>query len=337
MRFILIGILIFSFGIANAQTESLSRQDVLNKFGFTEHLIDTDKDTISFYIHKKPNSEPKNLVLYLQGSAPDPLFVMEEHEGKYTSYRWFPGDYKLLGTDYSFAVIAKTGIPGIFEENTKRNISKYQELNSLENRVYTADLVIDYIAKNLIPDLNKVIVYGHSEGAPVAAKLGTLNNKITHIGFWAGNALPDFFDFALFNTKALNAGKVTKDKAFSNIDTLINTFKRIAENPSDVSYSEFDDYTNKRWWSYAEPPINNLLKIDIPVFVQVAGNDESAPVESSFLIPLEFTRLNKTNLTYKICIDCNHSFEIINENGETEDKWSEIFQIFMKWTEENVR
>ena len=186
-----------------------------------------------------------------------------------------------------------------------------------------------------MPDLNKLIVYGHSEGAPVAAKLGTVNNKITHIGFWAGNALPDFFDFALFNTKALNAGKMTTDKAFSNIDTLINTFKRIADNPADISYSESDDYTNKRWWSYAEPPINNLIKIDVPVFVQVAGNDESAPFESTFLIPLEFTRMKKTNLTYKICIECNHGFEIIKENGETEDKWSEIFQNFMNWTEES--
>lgn len=337
MKLISIGILIFFFGIAKAQTESPSKQDVLNKFGFTEQIIATDDDTISFYIHKKPNSNPKNLVLYLQGTSPDPLFVIEEDKGKFTSYRWFPGDYKLLDENYCFVVIAKTGIPGIFEKNTKRNISKYQKFNSLDNRVFKADTVINYMAENLIQDLNKVIVYGHSEGAPVAAKLGTVNNKITHLGFWAGNALPDFFDFVLFNTKAASTGRLTKNQAFANLDTLINTFKTIAGDPHDVSYTNYDDYTNKRWWSYAEPPISNLLKIDIPIFVQVAGNDESAPVETTYLIPLEFIRLKKSNLTFNICIECDHGFEIKKENGEIEDKWSEIFQNFINWTKENAR
>lgn len=337
MRYISTGILIFFFIFAKAQAESPSKQDVLDKFGFTEHFIVTNDDTISFYIHSKPNRDPKNLVLYLQGTSPDPLFVIEEDKGKFTSYRWFPGDYKLLDDDYCFVVIAKTGIPGILEENTNRNISKYQEFNSLDNRVFKADTVINYIAKYLIQDLNKVIVYGHSEGAPVAAKLGTVNNKITHLGFWAGNALPDFFDFVLFNSKSVSAGRLTKYQAFSNLDTLINTFKTIAENPNDVSYTDYQDYTNKRWWSYAEPPINNLIKLDIPIFVQVAGNDESAPIETTYLIPLEFIRLKKTNLTFNICIECDHGFEMENENGETEDKWAEIFKNFINWTIENGR
>lgn len=79
---------IFFIGLANAQSERPSKQDVLDKFGFREHIIVTDDDTISFYIHKKPNSNPKNLVLYLQGTSPDPLFVIEEDKGKFTSYRW---------------------------------------------------------------------------------------------------------------------------------------------------------------------------------------------------------------------------------------------------------
>lgn len=292
-------------------------------------------DTISFYIHKKPRSAPKNLVIYLQGTSPDPLFVIEENKGRFSLNRWFPGDYELLDEDYCYVVIAKIGIPGIFEKDTKRNISKYQKFNSLDNRVFRADTVINYIAENLIRDLNKIIVYGHSEGAPVAAKLATLNKGITHLGFWAGNALPDFFDFVLFNTKAVSAGRLTRNEAFNNLDTLIGTFRAIAENPKDVSYKEYDDYTNKRWWSYAEPPIHNLLKIQIPIFVQVAGNDESAPVETAYLIPFEFIRMEKSNLTFRVCRECDHGFEI-RKNGEIEDKWSEIFRDFMNWTEESA-
>lgn len=337
MKFICIGIVIGLSGKVTAQTETPSRQDVLDKFEFKEYTVVRDTDTVFFYLYKKAKTNPENLVLYLQGTAPDPLFSIEEEKGKWGSYRWFPGDYKLLDDNYCYAVIAKTGIPAILEKNTRKNSAKYQQFNSLDHRVFQADTVIDYISNHLIQTVGQVIVYGHSEGAPVAAKLGTVNKKITHLGFWAGNALPDFYDFLLFNIKSLHDGKLSSREAAENMDKILANFKEIAENPTDVSYTSDDDYTNKRWWSYAEPPINHLLKIEIPIFVQVAGKDASAPIESTFLIPLEFTRLGKTNLTFNVCIECDHGFKIEKENGKMEDKWGGIFQDFMKWTQKNSR
>lgn len=324
---------IFLFLPILAHSQIPSKQEVLDKFGFEEHRIVDDSDTIEFYIHQAQDKKPDNLVLYLQGSAPDPLFNIEKENGTYQSYRWFPGDYKLLDDNYAYVIIAKTGIPGVFEIDTKRNVSKYQEVNSLDNRVERADAVIKYITTTMMPELDKIIVYGHSEGAPVAAKLGTLNDKITHLGFWAGNALPDFYDFVLFNFKAIYEGRQTYEQGLANLDTLIANFNHIADNPDEVKYDGYDDYTNLRWWSYAEPPINNLLKINIPLFVQVAGKDESAPIESTFLIPLEFARMKKNNLTFRVCTKCDHGFQIENENGQYTDKWPEIFEAFISWTE----
>lgn len=216
MKNIISILLLLCFGVANAQIERSTKQDVLNKFGFTEHFIVTQTDTIAFYFHKKPKSNPIHLVLYLQGTSPDPLFVIESDKGEYKSYRWFPGDYKFLDERYSYAVIAKTGIPALFEEK-EQNIGKYHQFNSLDNRVFQADTVIKYISKKLMNNYEKIIVYGHSEGAPVAAKLGTINKLITHLGFWAGNALPDFYDFAIFNSKASLSGKISKEEANKNI------------------------------------------------------------------------------------------------------------------------
>ena len=214
----------------------------------------------------------------------------------------------------------------------RRISTSSQEFNTLDNRVFQADTVINYISESLFPELENIIVYGHSEGAPVAAKLGTINSKITHLGFWAGNALPDFFDFMLFNTKAIDKSKLSRKQAFENIAEQIEGFEELAKNRDDISYEDENDYTNKRWWSYAEPPINHLLEIDIPIFMQVAGNDKSAPIESTFLVPLEFTRLGKENLTYRICAECDHSFYIEGKKGKGEDKWSSIFNDFIVWT-----
>lgn len=308
-----------------------TKQAVLNKFNFSEYSIIKDKDTIFFYVHKKENSKPTKLVLYLQGSSPDPLFTVENNNGQYSIYRWFPGDYKFLDDNYYYAVIGKTGIPAISYGDLS-DYSKYHQSNSLQNRVHQADLVINYVVKNLIKGPNKIIVYGHSEGAPVAAKLGTINKKITHLGFWAGNALPDYFDFLLQNSKANWTKERSDSDTYKNIKEILLSFQNMTQNKNDFSAKGKNDYSAKRWWSYAEPPINNLLKIDFPIFVQVARKDESAPVESTFIIPLEFTRLGKTNLRYEVCMECDHGFEIERENGEQEGKWDSIFQEFIRWT-----
>lgn len=182
---------------AQGQEKEPAKSDVLNKFGFEEFFITIEGDTTFFYYHQKPNSNPTKLVLYLEGTSPDPLFSVEKESKKFAIYRWFPGDYKLLDEKYGYAIIAKSGIPPIQRKENKK-YDKYHQLNTLDHRVKQADTVINYLSQKVIKNAERIIVYGHSEGAPVAAKLGTMNNRITHLGFWAGNALPDFYDFATF-------------------------------------------------------------------------------------------------------------------------------------------
>ncbi len=326
-HFITLTLLLSSFALA--QDGEPTNDVVLKKFGFEEFFITIEGDTTFFYYHQIPNSNPTLLVLHLQGTSPDPLFSVEKEKNKFSTYRWFPGDYKLLDEEYGYVIIAKSGIPPIRRKESV-NYGKYHQLNSLDHRVKQADTVINFLAKKVIKDVERIIVYGHSEGAPVAAKLGTVNNDITHLGFWAGNALPDFYDFALFTSKAVTQKNISTIEAKENIEQLITEFELISKNRNSTDAKFKDDYSDKRWWSYSEPPINNLLKIDIPIFVQVAGKDESAPIESTYLIPLEFIRLGKENLTYEICAECDHGFVV----GE-KDIWSEIFLNFISWTDKD--
>lgn len=325
-NFILLVLSIWTNTCALGQEKQPSNMDVLEKFRFEEYLIILEEDTTFFYHHQKPNSNPSYLVLYLQGTSPDPLFSVEKEKGKFTIYRWFPGDYKLLDENYAYAIIGKSGIPPI-KRTEDENYDKYHQVNTLDYRVEQADTVINFILEKVMDSAEKIIVYGHSEGAPVAAKLGTINKKITHLGFWAGNALPDFYDFALFSSNAAAKGEISNLEAKENVEELIEEFQKVSKNRNSTKAESKDDYSDKRWWSYAEPPINNLLKIDIPIYVQVAGNDQSAPIQSTYLIPFEFIRHGKTNLTYDICAECDHGF-VVNEK----DMWNEVFVKFITWT-----
>jgi len=178
-----------------------------------------------------------------------------------------------------------------------------------------------------------VIVIGHSEGADVVAKLGTVNKKITHIGFWSGGGITQYYDFALFIRKEVSEGKIDEQIAQQKLNSLLTKIKEIETEPNSISKKWLGN-TYKRWNHFSEPSINNLLKINIPIFVAFGAKDTSVPLESALLIPIEFIRHKKDNLTFKIYPDYDHSFNKVptNENEDWKSNWMDVFDEFIEWT-----
>lgn len=308
-----------------------TKDELVNYFGFVQDSIVVENENIIYYSYTNGKKKIENLIIYLQGSDPSPQFSYRVKDNKIEKFCWLHGEFKELPENYLFVVIEKIGFENVINEDNIPKPKIYQQKNSLGNRVFRVSSVINKLSSE--NSFNKIIVYGHSEGAPVGAKLATINKKITHLGFWAGNALPDFYDFALESRKEYYKGDISVEDSQEQIDELISSFKN--EIATDSLNTEGDGYTKKRWWSYSEPPINNLLKLEIPIFVQVATNDESAPIESTYLIPLEFARLGKTNLTYKVCVGCDHGFNSKANDGSIKRNWKNIFKEFINWTNEN--
>ncbi len=328
----LIGLILIFCILGNLHTQTLpSKRELLNHYGFDENSITVDGEKIVFYTFQKDNSPKSKLIVYLQGSDPSPLFSYRINKNEIQKLCFLKGEFRELSADYIYVAIEKIGFEKVIDEDNIPKPKIYQERNSLDNRVFRANEAINHL--DSLYDFEKIIVYGHSEGAVVAAKLGTQNNKITHIGFWSGNALPDFFDFVLANRKQYYKGEISAKQSQQIIDETIDGF--VNEIANDTANINSEGYTNLRWWSYSEPPINNLLKIDIPLYVHVATEDESAPIESTYLIPLEFARLGKKNLIYKVCRGCDHGFKIKKKNKKIERKWIAIFNDFISWTNEN--
>ena len=325
---VLISILV-SLVVANGSAQKIpTKEQIVQHYGFVENSIEVSDQNIVFYTYQKNKAPKTKLVLYLQGSDPSPQFSYKITNDKTQKLCWLNGEFKDLSEEYLYVVVEKIGFEGVINEDDIPKPKIYQKNNSLGNRVFRANAVLDHLTSSNV--FEKVIVYGHSEGAPVGAKLATINSKITHLGFWAGNALPDYYDFILENRIEYYKGAISDSTAQARIDKNISGFKKVV---SDSLNTDSKGYTNLRWWSYSEPPINNLLKLAIPIYVQVGTLDKSAPIESSYLIPLEFTRLKKTNLTYKVCVGCDHGFTITSKNGSHERQWKKIFAAFIKWAD----
>lgn len=68
------------------------------------------------------------------------------------------------------------------------------------------------------------------------------------------------------------------------------------------------------WSSFTRNlPMEDMLRLDIPILMVTAGMDENAQILGLDYVKLEFLRLEKDNLTYKVFPNCDHYFyDVIN-------------------------
>lgn len=328
MKSIYIGVITMISLSAFAQ-KAVTINDALKTFGFTEQKVISKLDTVVYYL-KAYTAKPKNLVVFIQGTDPYPVFFYQVKDGSAKPIKWFNDDYKTLDPTYAYAIIAKPGLAGIFNKDDFSIPDKYHKNNYREYRVNQIDQVIEDIKRNHLSKPEKIIVYGHSEGAQIGAALARVNKSITHLGFWSGNVLNNFYEFALFERIAALKGQQTDSAAHANIMELMHRYQGIIKDPQATKLDEWG-YTNKRWSSYEDAPINDLLKINIPIYAVFATEDESTPIETAYLLPVQFMQNRKENLTFKVCMNCDHSYREKKE-GKMINHWSEAFDEFIQWT-----
>jgi esterase/lipase len=301
-----------------------------------EYIIPDKSDTVRFYIYTADNLPKEKVFIYLQGSGDLPMVNGDDTEP--CCYNNYPK--KLMAEfpkDYAFVYIQKVGLPYYLKTlNNYTPSQTFTRRNNVLDRAEVADKVVNFIKKKIYPNAKTIAVLGHSEGSDVVAKLATLNKNITHICFSAGNATPQIFNDILFTRRQMLKGKLSASQAQDKIDELMRGYNEVYQNPDSVKdYFNGDTYK----WNVAinEPPIENLLKLKIPIFVTIGSHDDKVPVETSDLITAEFIRHRKTNLKSKVYLNCNHNFEEIKEDGTKISHWKEMFVDFLNLIDKDFK
>jgi len=305
---------------------------------YKHYTIVTEKDTIKYHTYaQKPIDSINTIFLFIQGSSAISLYQVKKEKESIVIGTTVPFDFATIPDNYLFVVISRKGFPFSTEMDKPFPIPQsYFENQTLEYRANQADLVINDLYKKYGEQIDKIIVLGHSEGSDVVAKLGTINKRITHFGYWSGGGNTQFIDFVTFIRKDVDKGNLTEKQAKVKIDSLFNNLKDIMANPNATDkFWQGDDNSYKRWSHFSEPPIENLLQIDKPIFVAIGTKDQAVTLESAYLIPVEFIRHKKENLTFKVYPNLDHGFEKELDNGEFEDHWNDVFQDFLNWINEN--
>lgn len=298
-----------------------------NKQGLIEYQLIDKNDSINFYIYNPQLTNKTKVFLFLQGSQPIPM--ISKTDSIECCFNHFPKSaMKNFPNEYAFIYIQKIGVP--YYANTDHYIpsAKYNERNNVLDRADVANKVLNYVLKNLYPKANVVAVMGHSEGSDVAAKLAVLNKKITHLCFASGNGTPQIFNDVLFIRRKMHLGEISAKEAQLELDTLFEMEDRVFKEPNSTE-KIFNGDTYK--WHYAinQPAIENLLKLEIPIFLTIGSHDKNVPVESTDYIKSEFVRLQKNNLTYKVYVNSDHSYVERLTDGKDIDHWPELFEDYV--------
>ncbi len=314
----------------------------LKRFTINEKSI----GPIGFYVDTINITRKAPLLIFVNGSGGYPLCIYIESEKGGQLMTTFQSDMiDLVGNDYHFVLIDKPGFNfcdtvQIEGNDPSQVMSTYQapvyyhETLSLSWRVNSVKAVITYLIKNGYYDGKKIVAWGFSEGGQVVPRLATEDKRVTHVVSVVGAGLNQFYDFVTSVRVKVAKGELTHQQGQTQIDELLTTFKAIYADPNSTT-KFFSGHTYKRWASFCgDVPLEHLRKLTIPIYKVVGSADVSSPIYGLDYIPLEFLRLGKKNLTYEVCIGCDH-FQTIVESADDEDRGKnvghEINQRILEW------
>ena len=307
-------------------------------FGF-RHLQTIYKgDTVDILIKSKKGEEQikKPLLLFCQGSLPIPLIIMYDENGMKGIYNVFVFNTDNISIKYHLAIINKPFIPLIADKTSLTNEMTFADSLGNYSTNYTKRNVLDYYVDRNIQVINflqkqsfisstKLVVAGHSEGAAIAANIAYKCRKVTELIYSGGSPLGRIMSiFGIIRNEQL------KDST-KNVNGIFEYWSKTIENKSDDN-STGDTYKGQYQFSNP-PPIDILLKLNIPILVTYGTKDFGAISQNDYLRVATISK-QKTNFTFKDYIGLDHNFFPLLQNDKPNYdifNWDKVAEDWRVW------
>lgn len=344
MKYFVLFLFIQFFTIVNAQPTKPE------EYGLKSYTIsDKRLGAIHFYVDTTKIDKKQPIFVDVNGSGGYPLCIYVQGNGFESLMNSFStSNLNQTREKYHYVILDKPSTP--FCDTVKTNQTRtgfdansiirnyrpsrgYSQNFSLSWRVDATKAVLSYLIKNKFWDQTKIIGYGYSEGGQVVPALASSDKRITHIIPVVGSGLNQLYDFILnFRIKA-RMGQISDRQAQDSINNYTQKIREIYKNPNDTERM-FEGHTYKRWASFGNSISFELLrKLNIPIYVIAATRDTSSPIFGLDYIQLEFIRLGKKNLTYEVCVGCDHN--LIRVANEKPDNQNNYFHKILDWIDKN--
>jgi len=307
-------------------------------YGF-RHLQTIYKgDTVDILIKSKKGEEQKAkpLLLFCQGSLPQPLIKFDEQG----VYGVFPFNPDSLTIDYHIAIVSKPFIPLIgekkllgenftFTDSIGYYPKKYTERNLLDYYVNRNIEVIKFLQKQPWISKNRLVVAGHSEGSTIAAKLAHSYARVTHLIYSGGNPMGRIMSI-IGQNRAIETDTDSTRQGEKNL----KYWQRIVGNKTNMNASQGD--TDRATYEFSNPSKEYLENLKIPVLICYGTKDWSAPFND--YLRVDAIRKEKKNFTFKAYIGTEHNYFPLLSDGKPNFEifnWDKVANDWQKWLNQN--
>ena len=170
----------------------------------------------------------------------------------------------------------------------------------------------------------------------MGARVALLNKNITHLAFLSSSGLSEIYDAIILERRKGVDFKTDHKEIQENVQHLIEVYKDILDNPT--SLKKWHGQAYRRWSSFFDPPIEDLIKLDIPIFAAKGTKDKNSSVEAFDILPVEFIRHGKKNLTWREYPNLDHGFgENMFENKKEilKNRSIDVLNELIEWVKKN--
>lgn len=304
-------------------------QKVPEDFGYRHLKFKYLNDPVDVIIISKKGEErlPKPLFLFCQGSLPQPVVKYDENG----LYGTLPFNETPFLENYHIAIIAKPFIPVIsnvsklgrdfmFFRDFENEIPPkgYIERNYLDYYVFRNNFILKQLFKERWIKTTGLLVAGHSEGSTVAAKMASINKKISKLIYSSGNPYGRIINI------------LEQSRRSGNSSETIEYWTKVVSNSNEINIGSSDSF--KATYSFSLPQKDNLMALDIPVLVTFGNSDLSAAYNN--LLQMDTIREKKRNMSFIGYENLEHNYFSVDEKGNPDFSlyyWDKVANDWINW------
>lgn len=305
-------------------------------FGYRHLRMRYQRDTVDILVLSKKGEELKRkpVFLYVQGSLPVPLIFFDAHG----PYRTFPFTRKANDylTDYHFVIISKPGIPLVVNAKDLQPRSftyhdpktglppvAYCQRNYLAYYAERNKAVLRYLAHQVWVEAHDITAMGHSEGAPIVARMARHPTLLRRAIYLNGSSLGRML--TMLPSSDMTGDTTGNAAAFGR-------WQQIMAAPQAIDCTQpGDSPRTTASFSARQTPIEDFRHCRIPVFVGYGTRDHAA-ISNDYL-HLEMLRAGKQHFTFRAYPGLEHSFFGFTDGHVDYEKehWDDVTHDFFTW------
>lgn len=311
---------------------ALAQPKTAADFGFRHLTMSFGDDTVDILVKSKDGDTetPKPLLLFCQGSLPQPLIKYDEQG----AFDVFPFDPAIFADAYHVVIIGKPAVPVISEvkflgpeftyRNAEGNTPKdYSDRNTLD---YYADrniAVLKYLRRQPWASRKGLVVAGHSEGSTIAAEIARRYGEVERLIYSGGNPMGRV-------TSVIAQLRRSETASVPMAEGEFDFWKTVVADPENTD-TAFGD-SNRTYSGFSKPPIENLRKLRISILVSYGTQDVACPFNDYFRI--ECLSEKRTNVSFFPLVDTEHNYFGLKPDGQPDFSrfhWDDVARRWRQW------